>query len=70
MPNIVAIMCMSLDGFAADPDDGAAEVFDEYFDSGNLDFHTVSAGHQPERGTTIPAAISCSIDASTGAIRR
>lgn len=31
---------MSLDGFVADPDDGVAEVFDWYFNSGDVEFHT------------------------------
>ena len=30
---------MSLDGFVADPDDGVDEVFDWYFESGDVEFH-------------------------------
>ena len=33
-------MSMSLDGYVADPDDGVAEVFDWYFDSGDVEIHT------------------------------
>ena len=33
-------MSMSLDGFVADPEDGVAEVFAWYFDSGRVEFHT------------------------------
>ena len=40
MSKVVAIMSMSLDGFVADLDDGVAEVFDWYFTSGNVEFHT------------------------------
>ncbi len=37
---VIAIMSMSLDGFVADPDDGVNEVFDWYFNSGDVEFHT------------------------------
>ncbi len=40
MSKVVAIMSMSLDGFVADVNDGVAEVFDWYFNSGNVEFHT------------------------------
>jgi dihydrofolate reductase len=40
MSRIVAIMSMSLDGYVADPDDGVAEVFDWYFNSGDVEVHT------------------------------
>jgi dihydrofolate reductase len=40
MSKVVAIMSMSLDGFVADRDDGVAEVFDWYFASGDVEFHT------------------------------
>jgi dihydrofolate reductase len=40
MSKIIAIMSMSLDGYVADPDDGVAEVFDWYFNSGDVEFHT------------------------------
>ena len=40
MSKLVAIMSMSLDGFVADPNDGVAEVFDWYFHSGDVEFHT------------------------------
>lgn len=43
MSKIVAIMSMSLDGYVADPDDGVAEVFDWYFTSGDVEFHTGGA---------------------------
>jgi dihydrofolate reductase len=37
---IVALMSMSLDGFVADRNDGVAEVFDWYMNSGNVEFNT------------------------------
>jgi dihydrofolate reductase len=40
MPKVVAIMSMSLDGYIADLNDGVAEVFDWYFSSGDVEFHT------------------------------
>ena len=40
MSKLIAIMSMSLDGFVADPDDGVAEVFDWYMNSGNVEIHT------------------------------
>ncbi len=43
MSKVVAIMSMSLDGYVADVEDGVAEVFDWYFNSGNIPFHTGGA---------------------------
>jgi len=40
MSKVVAIMSMSLDGFVADLNDGVAEVFDWYVNSGDVEFHT------------------------------
>jgi len=40
MSKIVAIMSMSLDGYVADRNDGVAEVFDRYMNSGNVEFQT------------------------------
>ena len=40
MSKLVAIMSMSLDGYVADGNDGVAEVFDWYFNSGDVEFHT------------------------------
>ena len=42
---VVAIMSMSLDGYVADPNDGVAEVFDWYFQSGDVEIH--SGGSDP-----------------------
>ena len=40
MSKVVAIMSMSLDGYVADRNDGVAEVFDWYFNSGDVEVHT------------------------------
>ncbi|HEV8215479.1 MAG TPA: dihydrofolate reductase family protein [Gemmatimonadaceae bacterium] len=40
MSKLVAIMSMSLDGYVADRNDGVAEVFDWYFNSGDVEFRT------------------------------
>ena len=37
---VIAVMSMSLDGFVADRNDGVGEVFDWYFNSGNVKFET------------------------------
>ncbi len=43
MSKMVAVMSMSLDGYVADLNDGVAEVFDWYFNSGDVEFHTGGA---------------------------
>jgi hypothetical protein len=40
MSKVVAIMSMSLDGYVADLNDGVAEVFDWYSNSGDIEIHT------------------------------
>ena len=40
MSKVVAIMSMSLDGYVADSNDGVANVFDWYMNSGQVEFHT------------------------------
>ncbi len=40
MSKTVAIMSMSLDGYVADVNDGVAEVFDWYSNSGDVEIHT------------------------------
>ena len=40
MSKVVALMSMSLDGYVADTDDGVADVFAWYFNSGDVEFHT------------------------------
>ena len=60
MSKVVAIMSMSLDGFVADRNDGVAEVFDWYFNSGDVEFHT---------GGSDPMTFRVS-EASAGHLRR
>ena len=43
MSKVVAIMSVSLDGYVADLNDGVAEVFDWYFNSGDVEFDTKGA---------------------------
>lgn len=43
MSKLIAIMSMSLDGFVADRNDGVGEVFDWYFNSGDVKFETGGA---------------------------
>src|SRR5436190_7737 len=43
MSKVVAIMSISLDGYVADRNDGVAEVFDWYFNSGDVEFQTGGA---------------------------
>src|SRR6266513_1896079 len=43
MSKVVAIMSMSLDGYVADRNDGVAEVFDWYLNSGDVEIHTGGA---------------------------
>ncbi len=45
MSKVVAIMSMSLDGYVADLNGGVDEVFDWYFASGDVEFHT--GGSEP-----------------------
>ena len=40
MSKVVAIMSMSLDGYVADLNDGVAEGFDWYMNSGDVEIHT------------------------------
>lgn len=40
MSKVIAIMSMSLDGYVADRDDGVAEVFDWYANSGEVEINT------------------------------
>lgn len=43
MSKVIALMSMSLDGYVADRNDGVAEVFDWYFNSGSAEIHTGGA---------------------------
>jgi dihydrofolate reductase len=54
MSKIIAIMSMSLDGYVADPDDGVAEVFGWYMNSGDVEIHT--GGSDPTTFKVSPAS--------------
>lgn len=43
MSKVIAIMSMSLDGYVADINNGVADVFEWYFDSGDVEFHAGGA---------------------------
>src|SRR3954464_3445032 len=43
MSKVIALMSMSLDGYVADRNDGVGEVFDWYFNSGDVEFPTGGA---------------------------
>ena len=43
MSKLVALMSMSLDGYVADVNDGVGEVFDWYFNSGDVEFQSGGA---------------------------
>jgi dihydrofolate reductase len=43
MSKVIAIMSMSLDGYVADLNDGVTQVFDWYFNSGDVEFHARGA---------------------------
>ena len=43
MSKVIALMSMSLDGYVADSKDGVGKVFDWYFNSGDVEFHTGGA---------------------------
>lgn len=43
MSKVIGLMSMSLDGFVADSEDGVGDVFDWYFNSGDVEFNTGGA---------------------------
>jgi dihydrofolate reductase len=43
MSKVIAIMSMSLDGYVVDLNNGVADVFDWYFNSGDVEFHAGGA---------------------------
>ena len=70
MSKLVAIMSMSVDGYVADANDGVNEVFDWYFNSGDVEFHAggsdpmtfkvseASAGHLRSLWSELGAALT------------
>ena len=51
MSKVVAIMSMSLDGYVADLNGGVAEVFDWYFNSGDVEIQDVGASVKAQSGS-------------------
>ena len=56
MSKVIAIMSMSLDGFVADPADGVGEVFDWYFNSGDVEVESGGADPMTFRVSAASAA--------------
>src|SRR6476619_3128557 len=68
MSRVVAIMSMSLDGYVADPDDGVAEVFDWYMNSGDVEIHTGGSAPMTFRISESSAEHVRSLTAELGAV--
>ena len=68
MSKVVAIMSMSLDGYVADPNDGVAEVFDWYFNSGDVEFYTGGADAMTFKVSGPSAEHLCDLWAELGAV--
>ncbi|HEY5787555.1 MAG TPA: dihydrofolate reductase family protein [Microlunatus sp.] len=68
MSKIVAIMSMSLDGFVADPDDGVAEVFDWYANSGEVEIHAGGSDAMTFRMSEASAAHFRDLTGGLGAV--
>jgi dihydrofolate reductase len=68
MSKVIAIMSMSLDGFVADRNDGVAEVFDWYFNSGNVEVHTGGSDPMTFRVSQASADHIRALTSSLGAV--
>ena len=68
MSKLIAIMSVSLDGFVADPNDGVAEVFDWYMNSGNVEIHTGGSDPMTFRVSEASAEHIRSLWAELGAV--
>lgn len=64
MSKVIAIMSMSLDGFVADREDGVGEVFDWYFNSGNVEVR--SGGSDPMTFRMSQASAAHILDLTSG----
>ena len=64
MSKVIAIMSMSLDGFVADREDGVGEVFDWYFNSGNVEVR--SGGSDPMTFRMSQASAAHFLDLTSG----
>ena len=68
MSKVVAIMSMSLDGYVADRNDGVAEVFDWYFNSGDVEFNTGGADSMTFKVSEASAAHIRDLTSGLGAV--
>src|SRR4029078_13520282 len=68
MSKVVAIMSMSLDGYVADRNDGVAEVFDWYFNSGDVDIDTGGSDPMTFKLSEASAAHVRSLTSGLGAV--
>ena len=65
---VVAIMSMSLDGYVADLDDGVAEVFDWYVNSGDVEINTGGAAPMTFRMSEASAGHVRGVTSGLGAL--
>lgn len=68
MTKLIAIMSMSLDGYVADPNDGVGEVFDWYFNSGNVEINTGGADSMTFKVSEASAAHWRDLTSGLGAV--
>ena len=68
MSRLVAIMSMSLDGYVADRNDGVNEVFDWYFNSGDVEIETRGSDPMTFRVSTPSAEYIRTRTAELGAV--
>ena len=68
MSQVVAIMSMSLDGYVADLDDGVAEVFDWYVNSGDVEINTGGAAPMTFRMSEASAGHVRGVTSGLGAL--
>ena len=68
MSKVIAIMSMSLDGFVADPNDRVADVFDWYFNSGDVEIRTGGSGPMTFRVSEASAQHIRSLTSGLGAV--
>ena len=68
MSKVIAIMSMSLDGFVADREDGVGEVFDWYFNSGNVEVRSGGSDSMTFRMSQASAAHFLDLTSGLGAV--
>lgn len=68
MSKLIGIMSMSLDGYVADTNDGVAEVFDWYFNSGDVEINSGGADAMTFKVSEPSAEHICSLTSELGAV--